>query len=686
MTTNEVKEPQRAIEGMSSQQETVESESIHTALAYLQRAGRQEKQEILENPLVAMNRALDQSVRERLAARLEEGYTREKPERGEYVLEVLQRDFENVLSSMGIVRGSVMLMPPARKGLEDIDLAYNCAKMAAANKRNPKEFAEDLAGRCRGLAFVQDVTLAGPFLNFTLDMRTFAPTVLERISNRKDLYGHFNQGNGSHVLVDYSGPNIAKNMTVAHMRSTIIGQSICNIYEASGYTAFRVNHLGDWGTQIGKVIFEYQKNLREQGPEFLERLHADPPATLMQIYRDFCDREEEDPASSTQAEMLFLRLERGDPELLKLWEQCRVWSIGGFMPVYERLRVSFDALQGESFYEDRMPAAIQEAVEKGVLQIHENGAIVLAGRTLKDPMTGKADDNVMKSRLSENDNTMVWRDEIVVKPSGGTVYLTRDIAAIKYRAQELKAEKILYVIGREQERHCLMLMNIASEMDIIPLGNARHLSFGHLKINGKKMGSRKGEIRLLNDVLDDSIAAASRLLSEHKERQQLDPALTMEEEEAARVIGTGTLIYNDLRQDREGDIEFDPASASEIKTGGCPYIQYTHCRLKSISEKCPEETDTGVVPDTFSALERFLVRELALFPRALAEALEANAPHRIAVYVDQLTQTANAFYHAHDVAKANGKERTFRLALVRSCQQVIKNAMALLHIELPNRM
>jgi arginyl-tRNA synthetase len=274
------------------------------------------------------------------------------------------------------------------------------------------------------------------------------------------------------------------------------------------------------------------------------------------------------------------------------------------------------------------------------------------------------------------------RDEIVLKPTGGTVYLTRDLASIRYRTQSLGADKLLYVIGKEQRIHCLVLFTMAEQLGYIRHGQALHTAFGHLNVGGRKMRSRGGTIVLLNDLIDEAIAAATGLARERGQAAGLDGA---QQAEVARQVGIGSLIYNDLRQDRQSDIEFNPDVAGSLEAGQGPYIQYAYARLRSITGKF-EAAGEPSVPAEPDPTEIDLAFHLASLPRVVAEAATRNTPHRVAAWVNRLAQLSNAFYHARSIKDAGEPERSYLLAIVRAAEQGFENACELLHMELPERM
>jgi arginyl-tRNA synthetase len=637
-----------------------------------------------ENRLAEQNIQLDLQVKAALAEKVERMSSVELPPSDTYSGTILIQDISQMIQALGYNPDLGAVGRPTQKNsiTKDVDLAFNAAGMSKAADKHPVDVARELAVVLLDHVCIAEAGNVGPFVNIGLDYQVFAPKVLGEINELGPKFGYFRDGKPQRVIIDYSSPNVAKNMTVAHLRSTIIGHSLMKIQAASGNIPFGINHIGDWGTQFGNIIYEYKKELAERGDEFITELNADPTATLMKIYRAFTSRKDSDPEAVSEAQNIFLKLEQGDPELVELWDQFKVWSLRDFGPSYDRLGIRFDAIQGESFYENRMLPTVQDSLSRGVLKTNASGAIIFPAQPLGSPTTGIINDRVM---LDPDGNP---RDEIIIKPTGGTVYLTRDLAAIRYRGQELGADKILYVIGKEQYSHCLELFAMADQMDYMPLGCAEHISFGHLNVDGRKMKSREGKVALLNETLDESVAAAASMLQIRKtERGDHSRELTPEEVKTARQIGIGAVIFNDLKQNREKDIEFDPDKAKSLEAGSSAYIQYTNSRLGSILQKVGEPEPLETVPEGLAITEKRIVTEMARLPLVIKEAALLNSPHKIASYLTEFCQTLNLFYQEQPIATASSDiERNFRLNLVKAARQVINNSADLLHLELPEKM
>jgi arginyl-tRNA synthetase len=635
------------------------------------------------NVLLHQNEALDVQVKQALTDKIQQVSAEVLPRTEDYFL---ARTFGSLLADIdrsGYDSSLTTVGPPVQKNelTKGIDIAFNVVGMARARSLSPQDVAIDIGAHVRSNEANSSVEVVGPFVNIELDHAQSALQIISEIEGLKNKYGHFRDDlDPKIVVIDYSSPNVAKNMTVAHLRSTIIGHSLVKIHEAAGDIPFGINHIGDWGTQFGNIIYQYKSELARRGDAFLVELEIDPTATLMRIYREFTANLPNDPNLADAGRAMFHKLEEGDPELVELWDKFRKWSLRDFGPAYTRLGVNFDAIQGESFYEDKMAPTVDDAIQKGVLRTNDDGAVVFPSQPLINH-SGKPNNRIMLDQNGEP------RDEIIVKPSGGTVYLTRDLAAIAYRSAELHADKVLYVIGKEQEPHTMELFAMATQMGYLTLGNLVHISFGHLNVEGRKMKSRAGKVVLLNDILDESQEAAMDMILKRKAERGDGTPLTAKEIITARQIGLSALIFNDLRQDRRRDIEFNPDMATNIEEGGSVYIQYTDARLTRVIEKVGQVGELTTIPAEISDDERSILLEMARLPFVIKEASEQNMPNKLATYLTDLCQSINAFYNEKPVVNApTEEERIFRTHLLKAAKQVIENTSRLLHIELPGEM
>jgi arginyl-tRNA synthetase len=632
--------------------------------------------------LKKQNVELDVQVKDAVKKRIEESNNLVLPSSSSYILAEVINSINKAIEELGYDPSKTKVDRPTLKNssTSGIDLAFNVASLAKDKSENPLEVAEKLVDKLNELDHIKSAESKGAFVNLKLNYSSFLELVFKQISDQTSNYGHFRDNSPTLIIVEYPSTNVAKNMTVAHLRSTIIGQSLANIHAAAGNTTFSINHLGDWGTQFGNIIYQYNKELKERGDDFLKELEADPNSCLMRIYRDFNESKESNPQAVKEAQDIFLELEHGKPEYVELWDKFKSWSMSDFDKTFNRLGIKLDATQGESFYEDKMESVIKEGLDKSVLKKDNDGAVVFPSQPLTDPVTGAINSKLM---IGENDEP---RNEIIVKSNGGSVYITRDLATIKYREQELKVDKILYVVGKEQKSHFLELFNMADQLNYMPLGKAIHISFGHLNIDGKKMKSRAGKVVLLNDLIDEAIEAASNMLVERKEEDNKE--LDELEKQIAEHVGISALIFNDLKQNREKDIEFQPDFAKTLEAGSAAYIQYTNARINSVLRKVTETVlPVDLKSIELSKIEKELILLLSQFPLIIKDAAEHNMPNKIGNYLTEICQAFNVFYQEMPILKAETKELlSFRLSLSANTSQVIKNASNLLQLQLPDNM
>lgn len=658
----------------------------------------------MQDFLTELNERIDEHVKSSLAERVESVTATELPSPAGYAQVYVVSEIASVVGRAGYDTARSNISRPTAKNevTNDYDLAFNVAGMAKEKGEDPRGVAAKLAAAISELESVTVTECIGPFVNVKLDYGVYARRVVEQTVRFGEKYGFSREGDPRVVVIDYSSPNIAKDMTVAHLRSTIIGHSLMNIREAAGDIPYGISHIGDWGSQFGGIFAEYFDELERDGEAFLARLEENPTAELLRLYRNFRNKEKSiDPdghkLDGSEGEALkqktaaskreyFRRMESGDPELVELWGRFREWNLDSFTRTYEQLGVSIDATQGESFFQDRMAVVVKEGLERGVLVREEDGTVIFPSQPLTNPTTKKV---LPKEMLGQGG---VPHNEVIVGADGNTMYLTRDLAAIRYRRMELGADEILYVIGKEQKRHCLMLFTMADQLGYAPIGAAEHLSFGHLNLGGEKMSSRDGkqDIPTLEEVLNEAMAAAAEATKTVKERFESAgklKAFAVDEDELAREIGVSAVVFNDLKRDREGDIEFDSDTAKTLEAGSSQYIQYANARLNSLFERAGELPPLPETLPELSLAERNLIRVVAEMPLRVREAADHNNPHRLASYLTSLAQETSVFYDTHKgILKASDPERAVRLNLLRAAQTAIQNSAKLLHIDLPERM
>lgn len=572
-----------------------------------------------------------------------------------YTLDRFTNEIHDALVGSGLVQEDefTLLSPPSNV---PADLGLPCFALAKRLRKSPAAIAAELAQRIAFPAgsLVGAVSAQGPYLNLALEPRRLAAHVLGEVRQWGDNYGGDDVGAGRNVVLDYSSPNVARRMHIGHIRSTIIGQAIRNLYDFLGYRTIGDNHLGDWGTQFGKLIYAYKAWGDEQA------MAADPIEHLVALYTRFHREAKEHPELDDEGRKWFARLEAGDEEARRLWQRFVDLTIQEFEKTYRRLGVRFDTYHGESFYEPMLDDVIREAVEKGVARHDpDSRAVVLDLSAHGLPTT------------------------LLRKSDGATLYLTRDIATALYRLREYDPAWNLYIIGEEQTLHLRQLYK-AIELMGYPDFAARcvHIPFGTIiRSDGSRFSMREGDVTFLDELLDEAEARALAIV------QEKNPALSEEEKrEIARQVGIGALVYNDLHQDRRRDIVFDWDAMLSFEGNTAPYIQYTHTRCMSVLEK------GGGAPAAYEAAllvepaEQALVKQLAGFPSVVRRAAAEYAPHVVAEWLYGTAREFSRLWRDVSILQAPAGVREARLGLVDAVGQGIRNGLRLLVIEAPRKM
>jgi len=490
------------------------------------------------------------------------------------------------------------------------------------------------------------------YVNLILDQAALASSTLHNIFSLGDLYGSSRDGAGKTMVIEYSSPNVAKPMSVGHLRSTIIGESLRRLYEFQGYTALSVNHLGDFGTQFGKLIVAYELWLDKTA------FQKDPLKEMLRLYVKFHQEEEKDATLKDRARETFRKLEEGNEELAKLWLSfCRA-SAEEFERVYKELGLDFDLTLGESYYHRKTRAVVERCVREGIAVRNEDGSVAV-----------EPEEKDLPSFLLE-------------KKDGSSLYAARDVATAEFRIAKFLPEKLVYVVGNEQTLHFNQVFYTLARLGY-GMEKFRHDGFGLVLLPEGKMSTRAGRMVLLEDVLSEAKQRAYDIVT--KKNAELPEE---EKKEIARAVGVGALVYSDLAQGREKDVSFSWEKALSLEGASAPYIQYAYARAASILRKSDEEPNAtdlkGIVIGTEQ--EKKLVRRLALFPETAREAAQSDHPHIVATYLNALVQDFNRFYTQNPVLSAEGNVRTTRLALVGATAQVLKNGLFLLGIKAPERM
>lgn len=590
-----------------------------------------------------------------------------------------------VIGYLGFGDDQIQVADPP-KGIS-ADMAIACHSLAKSLRKNPAEIAKGVADGLKDKPplLVETIESNSGYINFELDVDRFGELVLKDIEKEEEYYGAQNIGEGKVVVFDTSSPNVAKFMSVGHLRSTVIGESLARIYRTSGYTVIRDNHLGDWGTQFGMLGAALDR-WKDEVPELQG---ADPVQGLYKLYVRI--HQEIDAEKKIQGEVKtetvleqegrawFQRLENGNQEALDLLKWATGMSLKEFQGVYDRLGSEFEYVLGESFYVPVIPGLISKMKELGVATVDE-------------------DTSAVKIDFDEEERKHLGEDSlIVVKKDGTSLYSTRDLATLVCRTEWFNPDKILYVVGGDQRQYFNQLFTSFRKVAKESSPKLEHVSFGMITLPEGKMSTRQGRVVFLKDVLDEAKNRARNvLLSKLQDKSAHHTSFTAEEiseqevEDIAEMVGVGAVIYSDLRQGRERNIKFDWDEALSLEGNSSPYIQYAHARTKSILRNAQDRgiaIDREIKPVFAGKYEKELVKHLAFFPRAIARALERNQPSTVAEYALATTDIFNKFYgEVRVLAEVDPQKRNTRLRLTQATSQVILNSLSLLGIKAPDRM
>ncbi|SDI42950.1 arginine--tRNA ligase [Dolosicoccus paucivorans] len=525
------------------------------------------------------------------------------------------------------------------------DLAFPVFTLARVLRKAPPLIAQELVEEMDTQSF-DKVEVVGPYINFFLKRELVSDDVLTNVLTEEN-YGSRDLGHGKNVVIDMSSPNIAKPMSMGHLRSTVIGNAIANILKKENYTPIRINHLGDWGTQFGKLIVAYRK----WGDE--EKVRQNPIAELVKLYVKFHEEEEKDPTLTDEGRAAFLALENQEQDVVELWQWFKEDSLNEFQSVYDMLDIQFDSYNGEAFYNDKMDPIVDELEEKGITKV-DNRATIVDLEHLDMPPA------------------------LIKKSDGASLYTTRDLAAANYRYDNYQFDKALYVVGNEQSMHFKQLKEVLRLMDRDWADDIIHVPFGLITMGGKKLSTRKGKVVLLVDVLNEAIKLALEQIEEKNP--------TLENKEAvAHDVGVGAVIFHDLKNDRLTgfDLNLEEIVQFEGETG--PYIQYAHARAHSLLKRYGKSVDTK---DTLTLNDDdswAVVKLLADYPRIIERAATQYEPSVVAKYLIHLAQSFNKYY-AHSRILQDDEGINSRIALVESVASVLADGLNLLGIKAPKEM
>ena len=526
------------------------------------------------------------------------------------------------------------------------DIAFPALSLAKTERKAPQIIAADIAEKI-DTAHFDKVVATGPYVNFFLSKAEISGQVIKEVIKDGADYGQQNEGNNQNITIDLSSPNIAKPFSVGHLRSTVIGDALSNIFRKIGYNTIKINHLGDWGKQFGLLMVAYKK----WGSQ--EAVEANPIDELLKLYVRINAEIENDPSLDEEGRLWFKKLEDGDPEATELWQWFRDESLTEFNRIYELLGVEFDSLDGEAFYNDKMDEGIQILEEKGLLQESKGASIV-----------DLEDFNLPPAMIKKSD--------------GATLYITRDIATAIYRARTYNFVKNVYVVGQEQANHFRQLKAVLKKMGFDWSDDMIHVDFGLVTKNRQKLSTRKGNIILLEPTLLEAISRAKGQI------EAKNPDLE-NKDAVARAVGVGAVKFYDLKTDRRNGYDFDLEAMVSFEGETGPYIQYAYARIQSILRKANFQPDAEATYSLNDPESWEIIKLLQDFGRVVKRAADNYEPSLIAKYAISLAQAFNKYY-AHTRILDESPERDSRLALSYSTAVVLKEALRLLGVEAPEKM
>ncbi|CAM2847525.1 arginine--tRNA ligase [Streptococcus mutans] len=527
------------------------------------------------------------------------------------------------------------------------DLAFPTFSLAKTMRKAPQIIASELVGQINN-SYFEKVEAVGPYINFFLNKSEISAQVLKEVIKKREDYAQAAIGQGRNIVIDLSSPNIAKPFSIGHLRSTVIGDALSNIFQKLGYETVKINHLGDWGKQFGMLIVAYKK----WGSEEAVRSH--PIDELLKLYVRINAETKNHPELDEEAREWFRKLENNDEEALALWQWFRDESLMEFNRLYAELGIDFDSYNGEAFYNDKMEEVVQLLAEKGLLEESKGAQVV----------------NLEKYGIEH--------PALIKKSDGATLYITRDLAAAIYRKHTYDFAKAIYVVGQEQTAHFKQLKAVLAEMGYAWSKDIQHVSFGLVTKNGQKLSTRKGNVILLEPTIAEAV---KRSLAQIDTK---NPDL-VNKEAVAHAVGVGAIKFYDLKTDRTNGYDFDLEAMVSFEGETGPYVQYAHARIQSILRKAdfqPQAAENYQLNDTESWEIIKLIQD---FPNTIVKAADNFEPSLIARFAIHLAQSFNKYY-AHTRILDDSPERDSRLALSYATATVLKEALALLGVEAPNEM
>ncbi len=528
------------------------------------------------------------------------------------------------------------------------DYAFPCFQLAKIFRKPPNMIAKELAEKVEKDLVVDRAEGAGGYLNFFINKNEYTKTIIKEVLEKGENYGRQEGNSDKTILVEFSSPNIAKPFHVGHMFNTVIGSAIEKVFRHLGYKTQRLNHIGDYGTQFGKLISAYNRWGNE------EKINKDPINELLKIYVKFHEEAEKDKSLEEEGRMYFKQLEENEAEAIKIWQKFKDLSLREFKELYEVLNIEFDSYAGESFYSDKMQEIVDMLYAKELLVESEGARIVDLSEFNLPPC-------------------------LVIKSDGATIYVTRDLAAALYRKRTYDFYKNIYVVGGTQALHFKQVFAIMKLLGYEWADDCVHVSTALIKFADRKLATRKGDVIFAKEVIDEAIDKTAKII------ESKNPNLT-DKDLIAKQVGIGAIIYTFLKNSRERDVVFSWEETLSFEGESGPYVQYSYVRGSSILKKAGEINKNADLSVLSTEDEFTLVKLLGSFGDALKEAAERYEPFVITRYVTELAKAYNKFYNSHHILNAEDKIKDARLILTEAVCIVLKSALSILGMDVPESM
>ncbi len=527
------------------------------------------------------------------------------------------------------------------------DYAVPCFKFSKALRKSPVMIAEAMVELFNGDENFESVTAVNGYLNFKVNKNAFIKSVVDEVLASIH-YGSSALGEGKTICLDYSSINIAKPFHIGHLSTTVIGAALARVYKYLGYNVMSINHLGDWGTQFGKLISAFKRWGNK------EEIEAGGVRAMLKIYVKFHDEAEKDESLNDEARMYFKRIEDGAEEETALFHWFKDLTLKEVGTIYDRLNITFDSYNGESFYNDKMDVIIDELDDKGLLQVSDGAKVVNLDEYKMPPC-------------------------LIVKADGATLYATRDLAAAEYRANTYNFEKCLYVVAYQQNLHFKQIFKVMELEGKDYASKCQHVAFGMVSLeNVGSLSTRHGNVVFLEDVLDKCVEKAQDIIDAKSPNLE-------NKEDVARMVGTGAVVFSALINNRIKDIVFSYDKVLSFEGESAPYMQYTYARANSIIAKAGERGEF-TVPATLSETEFELVKSISQIPDVLVDLIDKNEPSFLTRQLIDIAKWYNKFYFECRIIGEEDNVKNFRLALTEATAKVLKDGLALLGIEVPEKM